>query len=169
MKYKSVTTWQGEPQWQLDITMGEFDDAVSAARFGNEDIKKLKYDKSQLKLFLLTEDGSSLQVQPHQLVISKQKAESMGKLMVDADDFEPVEVEIENFPHIYGLDRGFGSLSYGVVDEDDNPVDCSEYHQKMLKRHEEKMRGVESQPIYSEKQLSKILADLNRCLEERGI
>ena len=169
MNYRSTTTWQGEPQWELTITMGEFDDIETAARFGNEDIKKLKYDWDSRRLNVVTEDGTIHQVQPDQLVVSKQKAEAMGKLMVDADDFEPVNVEIEEFPHIKGLDRGFGSLAYGVVDEDGNPVDYGEYHQKMSQRHEEKMRGVESQPIYSDKQLEKILADLNRCLEERGI
>ncbi len=49
-KYKSQTVWQGEPQWELVITMGEFDDIEAAARFGNEDIKKLKYDRSSRQL-----------------------------------------------------------------------------------------------------------------------
>ena len=169
MTYRSVTTWQGEPEWELVITLGDFSDIETAAKFGNEDIKKLKYDRDSRQLILVTKVGTIHQVQPHQLVVSKLKPEAEGKLMVDASDFEPVEVKIEDFSQIYGLDRGFGSLAYGVIDEDGNPIDCSEYHQQMLKKHEEKMRGVESQPIYSEKQLEKILADLNRCLEERGI
>ncbi len=169
MTYRSVTTWQGEPEWELVITLGDFSDIESAARFGNQGIEKLWYNKFQRQLFVITKDGAIHQVQPHQLVVSKLKPEAEGKLMVDANDFEPVEVKIEDFSQIYGLDRGFGSLAYGVIDEDGNPVNCSEYHQQMLKKHEEKMRGVESQPIYSEKQLEKILADLNRCLEERGI
>ena len=143
MKYRSTTTWQGEPQWELVITMGEFDDVETAAKFGSEDIKKLKYDKSQLKLFLLTKDGNRHEVFPSQLVVSKLKPKAEGKLMVDTNDFEPVDVKIFDFSHINGLDRGFGSLAYGVVDEDGNPVDCSKYYQQMLKKHEEKMRGVE--------------------------
>ncbi|MGK7949199.1 MAG: hypothetical protein AB4368_10455 [Xenococcaceae cyanobacterium] len=102
-------------------------------------------------------------------MVSKQKPETMGKLMVDANDFEPVDVKIEDFPNIYRLDGEFGSLAYGVVDADGNPVDCSEYHQQVLRKHEEKMRDVERLPIYSDKQLERILADLNKCLEERGI
>lgn len=167
MKYKSITTWQGEPEWELVITLGEFDDVEAAARFGNGGIKRLKYDRDSRQLILVTKDGAIHQVQSHQLVVSKQKAESMGKLMVDADDFEPVDVKIEDFPEIDGLDSGFGSLAYGVVDEDGNPVDRSEYHQKMSKEHKEKTRHIKSQPIYSEEQLEKIWADLNRCIEER--
>ncbi|MGK7949899.1 MAG: hypothetical protein AB4368_14220 [Xenococcaceae cyanobacterium] len=147
MKYKAVTTWQGEPEWELTITFGKFDEIETAAKFGNEDIKKLEYDRDFCKLNMVMKDGTIHQVQPHQLVVSKQKPETMGKLMVDANDFEPVDVKIEEFTHIDGLDRGFGSLAYGVVDEDGNPVDCSEYHQQMLKRHEEKMRGVKPQRI----------------------
>lgn len=33
--------------------------------------------------------------------------------------------------------------------------------------YEEKNRHTKPQPIYSEKQLEKILADLNRCIEEQ--
>ena len=127
MKYKSITTWQGEPEWELTITLGKFDDIETAARFGNEDIKKLKYDKSQLKLFILTEDGAIYQVQSHQLVVSKQKPETMGKLIVDYRDFEAIEVKIEDFPKIDGLNSGFECLSYGVIDENGNYVNINEY------------------------------------------
>ena len=169
MKYKAVTIWQGEPQWELTVTMGGFEDIEAAARFGNQGIERLWYDRFQRKLFLLTKNGCSYQVQPHQLVVSKQKPESMGKLMVDANDFEPFDVKIEDFGEIDGLDRGFGSLAYGVVDEDGNPVDYSKYHQEMSKEHEQKTSHIKPQPIYSDKELEKIWADLNRCLEERGI
>lgn len=167
MKYISVTTWQGEPEWELVITFGEFDDIESAARFGNQGIKKLWYNKSQRQLFVINKDKEYHQILPSQLVVSKQKVEAIGKLMVDTDDFEPVDVKIEDFLDIDGLDSGFGSLSYGVVDEDGNSVDFSKYDREMSKEHEEKIRQIKPQPIYSEEQLEIILANLNRCVEER--
>ena len=116
MKYKSVTTWQGEPQWQLDITIGKFDDIETAARFGNEAIDTLHFCRDTGQLMLTTEDGRSYPVQEDELAVSKLKPESEGKFTVDYTDYQPVAVKIEEFPKIYGLDGSFCCLAYGVVE-----------------------------------------------------
>ena len=121
--YQARTIWQGEPEWELVITLGQFQDIKSAAHFANRGIHKLYYDEERRSLFVISKKGESIQVQQEKLVVSKIKPEAVGKLMVDADDFEPVDVKIEDFPEIEGLDSGFGSLAYSVVDEAGNFVD----------------------------------------------
>ncbi len=165
--YQARTIWQGEPQWELIITLGQFEDIKSAAYFANRGIQKLYYDEELRSLFVISKKGETIQVQQEQLVVSKIKPEAVGKLMVDAGDFEPVDVKIEDFPEIEGLDSGFGSLAYSVVDEAGNFVDYRQYAEEMMAIHETEMSQVKSKPIYSEQQLRKLLEDLEQCLQER--
>lgn len=167
MHYKSVTTWQGEREWEVTLRVDGFDEIEGAARFGNQGIDKLWYYED--KLFYITKKGGVCQIQSEQLVVSRMKPESKGKLMFDATDFEPVDVRIEEFANTRGLDSGFESLGYGVEDRNGNPVDFSEFDRKMAEEHEQGTKYFKPNPIYSQEQLEKICDGLIKCLEQREL
>ncbi len=169
MKYKSVTSWQGDEHWQITISCGSFEDFESAAVFGNESIDKVYYDKKRGKLILKMYQGQDIEVLDSQVVASKIKPESFGKWLVDDNDYEPMDVKIEDFAEIEGLNGSFCGLSYGVEDEAGNPVDISDISEKMFQRYQQIMGEITTNysPIYSEEQLEFFYQKLLESLEAK--
>lgn len=120
--YYSVTIWQGEPEWQIEIRIGGFPSIAAAANFGYKHAKKLKHEPNVDYLILLDSSGSCHKVEQEQVFVYKIKPESQEKLMVSEHDFTLVDVRIENFSSIDGLNRGFAGLAYGVLDTDLIPI-----------------------------------------------
>ncbi|NJP20968.1 MAG: hypothetical protein HC763_20460 [Hydrococcus sp. CRU_1_1] len=57
-----------------------------------------------------------------QICVYERKPESYRKTMISDEDFVERNVPIFLFSEIEGLNGTFGSLSYGVLDEDSKPV-----------------------------------------------
>ena len=153
----------------LTITYGSFEDFESAAVFGNESIDNVYYDKQQGKLILKMYQGQDIEIADSQVVASKIKPESFGKWLVDDNDYEQIDVKIEDFAEIEGLNGSFEGLSYGVEDEAGNPVDISDISEKMFQRHKEKIEeiGVNSYPIYSKEESEFFYQKLLESLEAK--
>lgn len=114
--YTSVIIWQGEPEWLIEVRISGFATIEAAAEFGNKHAKKLKHEPNADYLVLLDSSGCNHRVEQHQIIVKKIKNESLRKLMVNAHDFTVVDVRIEDFSNIDGLDRGFEGLAYGILD-----------------------------------------------------
>ncbi len=113
--FKSVTIWQGEPEWEIKVTVGGFNTSQAADDFGCNQAKRLIHSKEASNLGLVDSSGNCHKIEQEQIVVRKIKPESRYKLFVSDDDFVVVDVKIEQFSITEGLNRGFGSLSYGVT------------------------------------------------------
>lgn len=113
-RYSSITVWQGQLEWLLDVVVSGFDTAESAADFGNHKVKKLVHEENAEYLTLVAVDGRSYIVEQEEVVVYKIKSESRDKIGLNEDDFTVVDVQIKDFSKTEGLNRGFGSLAYAV-------------------------------------------------------
>lgn len=116
--YTSITIWQGEPEWKIEVRVSGFPTIQAAATFGDKQVKKLKHEPNADYLILIDSSGHHHKIEQAQVSVHKQNPETQGKLVVNAFDFTPVDVKIKDFSNIDGLDRGFGSLAYGVLNAD---------------------------------------------------
>jgi len=119
--YRSVTTWQGEPEWEIQVLIDGFLSIQKAAEFGQK-VKALKHVRNAEYLVLIDGEENRYRIEQHQIRVRIQTQDSRGKMVVNWDDFEPIDVNIKDFSSVDGLDTGFGSLSYGVEDEHDQFV-----------------------------------------------
>ena len=109
--YKSITIWQGDPEWEIHVAIDGFSTLQLAAEFGQK-AKSLKQAQNIEYLVLTDGEGNHHKVEQHQVMVAKLKQCSQDKLVVCGNDFEPVDISIKDFPSIEGLDRGFESLAY---------------------------------------------------------
>ena len=114
--YSSVTTWQGEPEWEIQVTVDGFSTIELATEFGRK-VKRMKQSPDENYLVQIYVEAKTNKIKQHQVKVSKIKQGSRDKLIVDADAFEQMDIRIKDFPGIQGLDSGFESLAYGVQDE----------------------------------------------------
>ncbi len=114
--YRSVTTWQGEPEWEIQVLMDGFLTIQEAAEFGQK-VKELKHARNAEFLVLIDGRENHYRIEQHQIRVQIQTQDSRGKRVVSWDNFESINVNIKDFSSTKGLDNGFGSLSYGVEDE----------------------------------------------------
>lgn len=113
-RYSSITVWQGQLEWLIDVVVSGFDTAEIAADFGNNQVKKLVHEENAEYLTLVDVNGRSYIVEQEEIVVYKIKPGSRQKLGLTEDDFTITDVRIEDFSNIEGLNRGFGSLAYAV-------------------------------------------------------
>lgn len=113
--YESVTTWQGEPEWEIEVTVKGFPTAYAAATFGNEQAIELIRIPRTNYLTLVNSIGKCYKIEQNQVVVRKIKPESASSRIVSGDDFYTVDINIENFAAIDGLNNGFACLAYGVA------------------------------------------------------
>lgn len=113
--FKSVTIWQGEPQWEIEVTVGGFPTAQAADDFGCERAKRLIHPINADYLILEDSLGNYHKIEQNQVVVSKLKPECQQKLFTSEDDLAIANISIKDFSITKGLDRGFESLAYGVI------------------------------------------------------
>jgi len=113
--YESVTTWQGEPEWEIEVTVGGFTTAQAAATFGNEQAIELIHIPRTNYLTLVNSIGKCYKIEQKQVFVRKIKPESASNRIVSTDDFYTVDINIEDFATIDGLNNGFACLAYGVA------------------------------------------------------
>lgn len=119
--YQAVTFWQAE-EWQVEVTISGFSTIEEAADFGAKKAKKLKHEPNADYLTLIDDSEYCHRIKQEKVKLYKLLPESQVKLMISMDDFVLVELKIQEYSHIEGLNRGFGSQSYGVKDNYDCPV-----------------------------------------------
>jgi len=123
--FKSVTLWQGDFDWLIDVIVDDFETVEAAAIFGRDTIARLiKYPEADY-LTLILKDGQITNVFGDALKVRKLKSECYGNPITDDRDYFDVDLKVQDFDTTDGLNRGFGSLSYGVLDENNNPIDIS--------------------------------------------
>lgn len=115
--YQSVTSWQAE-EWQVEVTISGFFTIEEAANFGAKKAKKLKHEPNADHLILIDDSEHCHRIPQEGVKLYKLKPEGQAKLMISMDDLVLVELKIQEYSHIEGLNRGFGSQSYGVKDKD---------------------------------------------------
>lgn len=113
--FESVTIWQGEPEWEIEVTVKGFRTATAAATFGNKQAIELIHIPSTNYLTLVNSRGKCYKIEQNQVVVRKIKPESASKRIVTTDDFYAVDISIEEFSTIDGLNNKFDCLSYGVT------------------------------------------------------
>lgn len=113
--YESVTTWQGEPKWEIEVTVKGFPTATAAANFGNEQAIELIHIPRTNYLTLVNSIGKCYKIEQNQVVVRKIKPGSARNRIVSADDFYTVDIKIEEFSTVDGLNNKFNCLAYGVA------------------------------------------------------
>lgn len=63
--YISVTVWQGEPEWEIEVSISGFPTIEAATEFGYNHVKKLKHELNADHLILLDSSGCSHRVEWH--------------------------------------------------------------------------------------------------------
>ena len=107
---ESVTVWQAN-DYTIDVRVGGFTSFSEAKAFGNKPAKLIRKND---QLVLLDEVGNILyEAVDTDINISKLKESSIGKLMLNPEDYEEVVISIADFGKYSAL-RSFGSLAYGV-------------------------------------------------------
>jgi hypothetical protein len=118
--FTSVTTWQGDDGWQIEILVEGFASIIDAALFGYC-IRSLVREGDCL--ILIDSDGDRLQLRDRQIRVFQLKCEAQEKSMSDRQDFIEKEIPIELFSEVKGLNKKrFGSLSFGVLEQNSNRV-----------------------------------------------
>ncbi len=119
MTYTSVTTWQAE-RYHIDIHYGVFGTVSEAAAMGRSGILKVFLGGRVMWVDLA--DGSRAPVREDAISVSRLRPEATGRIGLTVEDFENVEMTIEDMHRDPDMCRGFGSLAYGVVDADGQKV-----------------------------------------------
>ncbi len=122
MTYTSVTTWQAE-QYQLDIHFGMFGTVADAAKMARTGIKKIFLDG--LGMWVELNDGTASPVRPEDIVVRRIlpcAVEASKYRTLTLDDFEVVQMSLDDMRRDPDMRRGFGSLAYGVADAQGDPV-----------------------------------------------
>lgn len=124
MSYRIVTLWQGEPEWEILVMVPkEFSTVYSAKKFVRMGREKLFIDSQTNKLILTMAENSYI-IYQDLVKVGKLKPESEDKIMVTSDDFEQKEIYIKDFSQVDGLNRGFCSLAYTIIDSNNKPIEC---------------------------------------------
>ena len=123
--FTSTTSWQCDPDWNIEINVRGFRTAKDAALFGMGNgpysAKKLLLENGQMIIRMGA--GPDLTVRAENVVVARLKDDSHGKTIWDMDDFVVVNIKPAQFHTEPGLSSGFSSLSFGVRDEEGNPVE----------------------------------------------
>lgn len=124
MTYSAITTWQAGIYHSIDTMVDGFPTIASAAKFAGWDAAGLRIAPSNDRLLFKNKStGEVLEVLQDHVFLEKQKEDTIGKPVISADDFEPVEIPIQEYGNIPDeIGRTFESLAYGVQDEKGNRV-----------------------------------------------
>lgn len=128
MTYTSVTTWQAE-QYQVDIHFGFFGTVADAAAMASTGIKKIFLDG--LGMWVGLNDGTASPVRPDGIFVRRIlpcAVEASKHRALTLDDFESVQMSLDDMRRDPDMRRGFGSLAYGVVDADGKAVALPQSH-----------------------------------------
>ena len=140
MKYTSQTIWQADNGWQLIISIEGFNDIFSAVEFSVKSFKNLSYDSFNRELIAQI-NNSYRSILDSEVLVSQLKGESREKLINDDEDFQTINLSIEQFWSIPELNGTFECLTYRVVDENNNPVNSTIQHLKVL---QEQLKAIKS-------------------------
>lgn len=128
--YKSVTSWQGEFNWQIDVIVDDFESISTAVNFGSSVAERLiKYPGTDY-LILLDRDGKEEKIFDDRVVVRQLKPESLDKKIWNYSDFEQVHIPIIDFDRTDGLNCGFESSAFGVLDENNNSIDIKAWYER---------------------------------------
>ncbi len=118
--FTSRTTWQAE-DYEVTVTVPGFGSVDAAAKFGNAMGLRLRLVGDQL--VLSEPDGRHHVIDDAHASLRRLKDGRDGAtIFVRAEDFEPVSLPVAKYCDTPNLNRGFGSLAYGVLDADGAPV-----------------------------------------------
>lgn len=134
--YRSTTLWQAE-SFCIEVQAGYFWTKEEADAFGKKPIRLVLDGGSRQVagrgyLRFISEDGKPIEtpdlreewldwLNDEDVSITKLKASSVGKLVTDFTDYEPVNILIEDFVKYPEL-SSFGMLSYGVKQVAELPI-----------------------------------------------
>jgi len=111
--FSSITVWQAE-HYEVRVRVDGFASIEVAAAFGNA--MELCLRLVGQRLVLVDPNGTQHTIDDAHLSVVRLRPESCNKLMTSRDDYEAVPITIAEFQTTPGLNRGFGSLAYGVRD-----------------------------------------------------
>ncbi len=111
--FRSVTVWQAE-DYNVEVKAGFFPTRNEAEEFGRQPLKLVR-DIDRLVLLHPTTGEEIATADDESVEVSKLRASSRGKLMLDYRDFEPCRISIADFERHPDL-SSFGSLAYGVAE-----------------------------------------------------
>lgn len=124
MHYSAITTWQAGRYHSIDTVIDGFPTVAAAAKFAGWDATGLRIAPSNDRLLFDNKStGEVIEVLQDHIFLEKQKEDTIGKLVVSSDDFEPINTPIQEYGNIPDeIGRTFGSLAYGVRDENGETV-----------------------------------------------
>ena len=140
MKYKSQTVWQADNGWELIITIQGFNDIFSAVQFSIKSFNNLSYNSFNRELIAQI-NKSYRSILDSEVLVSKLKPESREKLITDDEDFQTINLSIEQFWSIAELNGTFECLTYRVIDENNNPVNSTIQHLEVI---QEQIKAIKS-------------------------
>ena len=131
------------------MNYGEFEEVEEAAKFGNEEIKKLKYAQDLEKFVITLADGKITPVNSSQIEIKKFNCVNC-------------ETELEKVSKdILYTGKELDKLEYRVVTETGETVDYEEYIDYIERSMEEESRKAKVKVV---KKLQKILIELESSM-----
>jgi hypothetical protein len=116
--FASVTTWQGEYGWEVDVIIEKFTSIIDAVLFGYC-VRSLVLEEDCL--ILIDGDGDRIKLKDDWIRIFELKPESHSKRAVTRENFIEKKIPIQLFSEVKGLNiKKFNLLSFGVLDATSN-------------------------------------------------
>ncbi|NYE30640.1 hypothetical protein HDE78_003615 [Rhodanobacter sp. K2T2] len=119
--YQSVTTWQAE-DFEVEVYYGFFSTVAEAAEMARDGIKRIFVDG--LCLWIVLRNGTRAPVRDGGFIVRRLREgarNEAGQRVLTIDDFDVIPMTAEAMRNEPDM-RSFGSLSYGVIDANGEPV-----------------------------------------------
>ncbi|MBO1897621.1 hypothetical protein HNW13_017940 [Shewanella sp. BF02_Schw] len=117
-----VHIYQEQPEWQIDVRYGRFDNEGDAQSFSKSFNGSLKWVGGDNPLIMIDDKTSvTYVVNNSDVKLWRTKPQSMNKIMISQDDLERVYAPISKWPELFHNEKPtFGSLAYAAEFGDDN-------------------------------------------------
>ncbi|MBD0788071.1 hypothetical protein HUO09_17085 [Vibrio sp. Y2-5] len=137
--YFAEFIFQEEPEWEFTVQIGGFSTEEAAVSYAKGD-GSLKWSYGMLMFRHESDENPDWRIlDEREIIIKRQKPETLGNMTVYPQDFEQVKFRSHEFSQVVGRKvTSFGSLAYGVsksplvqeppfVEKGSNDVESSKY------------------------------------------